>query len=322
MGRFLTVWAMAALTLAAAAALAVVAADRPARPAPAPAPGPSAADVDRALRERQEDAAQSRAALATLGQELAALRLEGAHLEAQAEAARRREAEALNALAAQDSPLAEVRAVLGRAERDLADLRERLGTAEAQTRRLERQLTDQAFRRLPFHGPTLERPPDREQFFECKRGRVSLIELSGLLELAARALPGRAAELRARGTVTDAVGPVGPFRLRYTAARQDPAPGAAGGIYLVTRWELLSDWPERGEPIAQALAEGSAFRRCLGVPAAAVGLTCFVYPDSFGPFRQLRDALTADGYRVTARPFRADQPITGTPAAGPAWDPP
>ena len=69
-----------------------------------------------------------------------------------------------------------------------------------------------------------------------------------------------------------------------------------------------------GETVGEALRKGSNFRRKLGnwSPRTTI-ITVWVYPDSFGAFRELKASLHKIGFLTAARPIPADQLISGSP---------
>ncbi len=66
-----------------------------------------------------------------------------------------------------------------------------------------------------------------------------------------------------------------------------------------------------GEPLAEALAEGSRFRTALArLDRPNTTITIWTYPDSFDEFRQIRKELYGLGFRVAGRPLYKDALIT------------
>src|SRR5207244_4121585 len=126
--------------------------------------------------------------------------------------------------------------------------------------------------------------------FECKEGRVTLIDTAALLGLVKREFRAQGERLRERWQVTEVTPAVGAFRLRYTVQRErglldgPGAGGPAGGSYRfgLDGWEVEPTQSPRGEPAAAALAAGSAFRKLIdALDARQTVVTLWVYPDSF-----------------------------------------
>jgi hypothetical protein len=119
---------------------------------------------------------------------------------------------------------------------------------------------------------------------------------------------------------TDTLGPIDGFRMRYTFRRYDTSPedamqtGQMGATIRLEVAEFLPVAPEMGEPIDVAIRPGSDFRdRLARQDPARTTLTLWVYPDSFEPFRQLRELLHEQGFAVAARPLPEGVPISGSP---------
>ncbi len=173
---------------------------------------------------------------------------------------------------------------------------------------------------LRYHSP-VSRPVDSEElFFECRQGRVTLIDIGALVAEIRRGMEEKSDLLRTRWQVTEVTRPVGAFRLRYTFEREPSTLEALGGSaapgtdanfrYGLSEWEVEPMTPLRGETQAEALAERSQFRQIVDFldPQQAV-VTFWVYPDSFGLFRRLRDYLYDRNLVVAGRPLPEGIPI-------------
>jgi hypothetical protein len=80
------------------------------------------------------------------------------------------------------------------------------------------------------------------------------------------------------------------------------------------RWTLVPVASELGETVDEALAPQSAFRNELArCKPGRTAITIWVYSDSFGPFRRLREELYRLGFVVAARPLPPEVPISGSP---------
>ena len=174
---------------------------------------------------------------------------------------------------------------------------------------------------LRYQTP-VSRPVQSEEFmFECRAGRVTFIDLHALLSEVRRDVEEKSQLLRTRWQVSDVSSPVGSFRLRYVIERErglvdavvpGSGPEASGSFrYGVTEMVVEPVALARGETAAAALAKGSEFRRLADTldPQQAV-VTFWVYPDSFGLYRQLRDSLYERDLVVAGRVLPPDFPIT------------
>jgi len=206
------------------------------------------------------------------------------------------------------------------------DLRRQLAETEAALEQLKRrrEQVDAQPREtvvLQNYPTALSRTVHGEELhFQVRDGRIAYVPLQELVDR----LPGelqrvRSAMLRSR-EYTDTVGPIGGFRMRYTFRRHDAGRPAsmqgavAGSVVRLELAEFLPTSSRIGEPIELALEPDSAFRQRLAKahPGRAT-VTLWVYPDSFEPFRSLRELLHQQEFSVAARPLPEGVPISGSP---------
>ncbi len=174
---------------------------------------------------------------------------------------------------------------------------------------------------LRYRTPISKPVTTEEYFFECRQGRVTFLDIGTMLEEVSRVMNGKAQALRSRWQVTDVTAPVGAFRLRFTVERQrgtldsivDGGPGISGNFqYGVSEWVLEPIVAERGESLAEAMAESSQFRQVADSLDASAVVTFWVYPDSFDMYRKLRDYLYERDVVVAGRPLTPDAAIAAT----------
>ena len=158
--------------------------------------------------------------------------------------------------------------------------------------------------------------------FECKAGRVTLIDTAGAASaIMRRESKGQAEQLRNAvvGDGDDRSGRGVPPALHARA--RAVGPGGAGGRcpvdgafrYRRTRWEVEPVAPDRGEPGDKALAAGSEFRKVVdAIDAKTTAVTLWVYPDSFALYRRLRDYLHDRDVVVAGRPLPEGVPIASS----------
>jgi hypothetical protein len=200
------------------------------------------------------------------------------------------------------------------ADLSLAELRERSQKVLEQIKAVEKQPTNK--KTFRYHSPVSRAVHSEELMFECQHGRVTFIDVSALADEAKRCAERQVEQLRTRWEISDTVGPVGAFRLRYKLARQrDVLSGAASpyaneAFHADLSWILEPITNQRGESGERALAPGSEFRQVIqGQDLRNTVITFWVYPDSFPLFRQLRDYLYEQGAEVAARPIPDGAPI-------------
>lgn len=199
-----------------------------------------------------------------------------------------------------------------------------------QLRERGRKLSEEieALRRAPsstktlrYHTPISKPVQSEEWMFECRRGRVTLIDIGTLLEHVQKTMSDRGESLRTQWEIRDVTAAVGAFRLRYVIERErgpldgmGGPPSSGGGFRIgLSEWEVESVSADRGETADAALAANSEFRRVADHidPHQAV-ITMCVYPDSFPLFRRLRDYLYERDVVVAGRPMPDGQVITAT----------
>jgi len=170
--------------------------------------------------------------------------------------------------------------------------------------------------RTPVSRPVLT----EELMFECRGGRVTFIDIAGMVADIKQGMEAKSTLLRTQWQVADVTRPIGAFRLRYTIERHrggldaltnDSIPADGSGFrYGLGEWQVEAIAAVRGETAAEALAPRSQFRQIVDVldPQQSV-VTFWVYSDSFGLFRQVRDYLYEHELEVAGRPLPEGMPI-------------
>jgi hypothetical protein len=107
--------------------------------------------------------------------------------------------------------------------------------------------------------------------------------------------------------------------MRYELGRSVPNSmrellDAKGITFTVLGYEVVPVRELRGEPLERLTQPASDFQRVLNTlnPSHAT-ITLWVYPDSFGVYRQLNEYLHRRGFLVAARPLPAGMAIRGSP---------
>ncbi len=151
-------------------------------------------------------------------------------------------------------------------------------------------------------------------------GRVVFVPFEALLQEFRAEARRQIYKLRDQSELTDTIGPIEGFRLRYTLERHDVSPeemrstGRGGSYPLVQRVSLIPVSNDLGEPWRLALEQGSDFRQKLAqILPGRTTITIWVYPDGFDAFREIRKELYRQNYSIAARPLPAGEPIAGSP---------
>jgi hypothetical protein len=203
----------------------------------------------------------------------------------------------------------------------LSELQQRSRELQAELDALKR--APSAKRTLRYRTPVSKPLQSEEVFFECRGGRVTLIDVAALLDEVERDFRTQSEKLKSQWEVSAVTSPHGAFRMRYVLERQhDVFEGGPGGAapnrnasfrYGLSGWIAEPVQPERGEPAEKALQPGSEFRRVVDrLDPQMTAVTFWVYPDSFPLYRSLRDFLHERDLVVAGRPLPDGAPIASS----------
>ena len=158
-----------------------------------------------------------------------------------------------------------------------------------------------------------------ELHFRLLAGRLTYIPWDELVAQLKEDAPRNVAKLKDAAHVTETLGPIGGFRMKYTLRRVQQVAPAAGSLAVqqrveLDRFTLVSVRDDLGEPLQEALSEGSEFYASLQrFDPHRTTVTVWVYPDSFDQFRMLKAELFRRGFSTAGRPLPAGHPIGGSP---------
>lgn len=233
----------------------------------------------------------------------------------------------------------QLKVLLTAAQRELDGRRSRLDEESQQkieldteARRLARALDDARLQRRSLETAQsetieLEHIPTplaktvfgREEHFQLKGGYLTHVPLNVLTEQLKVEAPRKIYKLKQVPEITETIGPMQGFHLRYTMHRKNYASVSKAGpvvrqIAELKEFILVPMSDRLGEPVDDALAPNSQFTQLVESfnPRRTV-VTVWTYPDSFGKFRDLKRWLYDRGFACAARPLPADQPISGSP---------
>ena len=197
-------------------------------------------------------------------------------------------------------------------------------------RRIDKLMKEVAeVRRLPspkkilrYQTPVAQAVQSEELAFECRRGRVTFLDVEGLLREVRQEMRSRVQQLRAQWQFEGETPTCGAFRLRYVVTRERGTLDIAGMggpdpdsnfRYGLESWVAVPTVEQRGETLAAALRPGSEFRRIVDrIDPEQTAVTFWVYPDSFAAYRTLRDYLLRRDVLVAGRPLPDDFPIASS----------
>jgi hypothetical protein len=229
-------------------------------------------------------------------------------------------------VAAVEQKIQEERQSLDAGKRADFDIARGLSESKYQIEQLGRQLEDanntQGAPTIVESYPTpISRAVDGpEAHLLIRNGRVVFVPLQALAEEAVARAKRQIYKLQDQSELTDTVGPIEGFRLRYTIGRHDigleefKSTGRGGSRYQLESITAVPTSDDLGEPVRLALAESSEFRSALRkILPGRTTITIWVYPDGFDAFRQVRKELYRLGYSIAARVLPFGESITGSP---------
>ena len=102
-------------------------------------------------------------------------------------------------------------------------------------------------------------------------------------------------------------------RVQVTTRHDVPARPGVPAVFVVNRMAADKIRDALVQALKQALAEGSEFRRIIDhLDPTQTAVTFWVYPESFGVYRQLRDYCLRRDLLVAGRPLPRGVPIASS----------
>lgn len=232
------------------------------------------------------------------------------------------------AVKARESALDEEKAKLASGTREAFDVQQAMLVEQSRLTQLEAEIAalvyapqKEVVKIKTYPTPISRTVHGREIHFQIKGGRIVLVPLDQLIDELKRTMQSHLSKLRDQMEITETVGPIGGFRMRYTLERVDVAgqvngnsmtPG--GSIVRTTEFSLLPDISELGEKIPDAMRRNSQFQNVLAdLDPRRYTVTLWAYPDSFENYRLVREYLYQRGFAVAGRPLPEGQLISGSP---------
>lgn len=159
----------------------------------------------------------------------------------------------------------------------------------------------------------------KEYHFRLKGGRVVQVPWEQLLDKLKADAPAKVERLKDSPTITETIGPIQGFWMRYTLRVTVDTVTTRGGTARQTRagldhFLLIPVSEDIGEPLAEALGPQSDFMTAIrGLHPERTTITIWVYPDSFSEYRTLKQNLFSRGLLTAARPMPEGNPIGASP---------
>jgi hypothetical protein len=196
-------------------------------------------------------------------------------------------------------------------DRQLAVERDELARLDAQRQAAETTAVPETIKIESYPTPISKTVDGKEAHFQLLGGRLVFIPFDILVDQLRGAVREQSWKTQDGGDISDTLGPVGGFRLRYAMQRHDTS---RGSFMQVTYVEFIPTSAQMGETMDVALAAHSKFRDKLEMLSPRqYTITIWTYPDSFAEFRQLKKELYNLGYAVAARPLMTGMPIGASP---------
>jgi hypothetical protein len=275
--------------------------------------------------EDEIDVETPRAAAASVEAEIHAIMEKTNRVTAEAKAhfVRREQLQLLVTAAQQD--LERRRGELDDAARQEFDATRQLDAAREEAEQLRRQR--HAVEQSQGHDEVIEHLPTplaktvfgREQHFRLQRGRLTYVPINELVDHLTGEWQEKVWRLEDAPQVTETIGPVNGFRMKYTLERKQIQIRTSAGVAVrdvagLSRFILVPVSDGLGEPIGEALRPNSDFHRRLDTyDPQSTTITIWCYPDTFAAFGEVKRVLYERGFRTAGRPLPAGHPIGGSP---------
>ncbi len=231
----------------------------------------------------------------------------------------------LTLLAAAKATLQQLQAQLSDDQRDAHEFSSQLAAVREQLEDLK--MAREAVQRgtppvrVLTHRPTplAQTVFGREVHFRLKDNRIAYVPIDELVEQFHAEAKHKAWKLRQAPAITETVGPIRDFRLKYTLKKSSfsvptPAGSAVQEKVELDHFTLVPVRDDLGQPVDEALQPQSEFRSILAtLNPRDVTVTVWVYPESFDAFRNLKENLFQLGFLTASRPMPEGMPIGGSP---------
>lgn len=159
----------------------------------------------------------------------------------------------------------------------------------------------------------------KELHLRLQDGKITYVPLNELVERLKEDAPKNSWKLKDSTKITEVIGPLDGFRMKYTLVKVEKAMHTQGGVARghfveLEKFILIPVTDDLGEPLDMALQPGSGLRSILReYPPDRTTVTVWVYPNSFEQFRSLKAALFKLGFATAGRPLPDGTPIGGSP---------
>lgn len=239
---------------------------------------------------------------------------------------RRKERDQLQLMVtAAETEIAMAKSKLSTQDRDSLDVNTRISSAFKELDDLENALAGLSENEKPtevvkhYPTPMAKTVFGKEIHFRLQSGQLTYVPFEEFVDRLKADAPKQMWKLKETDRVTETIGPLQGFRMKYTLKREMVAVPVSGGVAkgeraVLENFVLIPVSEQLGEPVDRSLAAGSDFRSLVSqYNPKQYTVTLWVYPDSFQHFRAVRDALLKLGFVTAGRPMPEGHPIGGSP---------
>ena len=271
---------------------------------------------------------KGQAAEASLRGEILKTAREIQHVSTQAELRMQERDTLATVVAAMERKIADRRQELDAPTQRQFDLARKIGDARAELNRLQQSQRETLDsnpqpKELASFNTAISRTVETDEVhFRLRGGRIAVVPIEDLAKKMNIDAQEKVSKLRSESEITETVGPIDGFRLRYTLERRDFQPddprrggrSRGGSRIRLSLFELIPVTEPLGETVSEAQADGSMYHQVLaGLRPEHTAVTLWVYGDSFPEFRKVREELHRAGFAVAGRPLPDGVPIRGSP---------
>ena len=231
----------------------------------------------------------------------------------------------LTLLTATEKELSNARKDLDAAQQDRLNVQQQVSAATRELAQVQQTLQAVAVEtKAPIELKHLPTPMAKTVFgkeihLRLKAGRLAHVAINDLVTRMQADGRQQLWKLRSSSRVTEVIGPVEGFRMRYTLQRGERTVNTDLGPVVqqfaeLAHFELIPTADQLGEPLTDALRGDSHFSALLAAESTPqTTVTVWVYRDSFEDFRRLKQYLFARGLLTAARPLPDGELISGGP---------
>lgn len=170
-----------------------------------------------------------------------------------------------------------------------------------------------------YPNPIAKTVFSQEVHFRLANGKLSYVPMDELIEAMKGEWKLKAEKLQQSPRTIETVGPIRNYRMQYELAAEREVHNSQRGPVERTavrfkQFHLQPTTQDLGEPVAEALAAGSEFRKVLErFEPRKTTVSIWVYPESFTEHRSLKTWLYEHKFQMASWPLETGRRISGGP---------